>query len=70
MIWLLALGGAYLLVMILAGLYVADQKHRSLLEGVLFGITLGPLGLILVACLESGQARTPFWHLFWTHTSD
>lgn len=35
------------------GVYVADQKNRPRLEGALFGLFMGPLGLIVVACLPN-----------------
>ena len=42
---------------LLFGQYVADQKGRSALEGFLFGFLLGPLGLIIVACLPTMTAE-------------
>ena len=40
----------------IAGAYVARAKHRSTAEGITFAILLGPLGLIVVACLPTGSA--------------
>ncbi len=36
------------------GVYVATQKGRSAGEGIVFGIVLGPIGLLIVACLPEG----------------
>ncbi len=35
------------------GVYIAGQKGRSPIEGFLFGLLLGPIGLIIVACLPT-----------------
>lgn len=35
------------------GYYVATQKHREIYEGVAFALLLGPLGLVIVACLPT-----------------
>ena len=35
------------------GIYVAEQKNRSLCEGLIFGVLLGPVGMLVVACLPT-----------------
>jgi len=37
----------------IAGGYCARQKNRSSIEGLLFGLFLGPFGVIAVACLPT-----------------
>jgi hypothetical protein len=41
------------------GVYVAIQKRRPLLEGFICGVSMGPLGAILVACLPTLAPRPP-----------
>ena len=36
-----------------AGAYVAAQKKREQGEGLVFGLILGPIGVLIVACLPS-----------------
>ncbi|MGO9465580.1 MAG: hypothetical protein ACLQVF_15660 [Isosphaeraceae bacterium] len=43
----------------LLGWYVAYQKGRSPWEGFIFGILLGPFGLLIVACLPIGDLPRP-----------
>jgi hypothetical protein len=40
----------------LLGVYIAGQKGRSTIEGFVFGLLLGPIGLIIVACLPTRTA--------------
>jgi hypothetical protein len=35
------------------GAYVAHQKGRPLFEGIVFGVLLGPIGLLIAACLPT-----------------
>ena len=35
--------------------HLARRKRRSVVEGVLLGLTLGPFGAIALACLEQGD---------------
>jgi hypothetical protein len=35
------------------GAYIAEQKGRPHLKGVVFGVLLGPLGMIIEACLPT-----------------
>ena len=50
------IGGAILLLLVTAcGWYVAIQKGRHPVEGIIFGFLMGPLGLILVACLPTQE---------------
>jgi hypothetical protein len=35
------------------GVYVASQKGRPLVEGVVFGMLLGPFGVLIIACLPT-----------------
>jgi hypothetical protein len=39
---------------IIAGGYVAGQKKRHVVEGLIFGVFFGPLGVLIVACLPEG----------------
>lgn len=39
------------------GSYIAETKNRSQMEGVVFGVLFGPLGLIIVACLPTLTPR-------------
>ncbi len=41
------------------GYYVARAKGRPGSEGVLFGLLLGPLGLLLVVLLPAGAGASP-----------
>ncbi len=45
----------YLFLTALLGFYVAYQKGRSQMEGFIFGLLFGPLGLLIVACLPTGD---------------
>jgi hypothetical protein len=42
-----------------AGAYVATQKRRPAAEGFLFGLILGPVGVLVVACLPQGDRVPP-----------
>ena len=44
----------YLLLCVCCGIYVATQKGRSETEGFIFGLLLGPVGVLVVACLPVG----------------
>jgi hypothetical protein len=44
----------YVFLMGYAGSYIAGEKHRSNIEGIVFALLFGPLGLTLVACLPMG----------------
>ena len=46
---------AYVVAMIMAGGYVAVEKHRHVGEGIAFALLFGPLGLLVVACLPMGD---------------
>jgi hypothetical protein len=46
------------------GSYVAFQKGRDLLEGVLFAVFFGPFGLIVVACLPTQIRPEPKRSMF------
>jgi hypothetical protein len=48
--WLWA-AGTYALTCGCLGCYVSAQKKRDMLEGLIFGILLGPFGVIAAACL-------------------
>jgi len=37
------------------GSYVAEQKGRTEREGIIFGILLGPIGLLIVASLPTKE---------------
>ena len=50
--WFIVFGGF--------GLYVAIEKGRSELEGMVFGILLGPIGLLIVACLPVDRRSSSF----------
>jgi len=39
-----------------AGAYISRKKNRDPIEGVLFGVLLGPIGLIIAAILPTGKA--------------
>ena len=41
-----------------AGGYVATQKRREVIEGILFGLFLGPFGVIAAACLPDSPEST------------
>jgi len=47
--------GVWCLLFSVLGVYVAYQKGRSALEGFILGILLGPFGLVIVACLPTGD---------------
>jgi hypothetical protein len=53
-----ALAGIYLLVCGGFGAYVAHQKGRSGLEGFLFGLILGPIGVAAVGTLPTLERTT------------
>jgi len=38
---------------VIAGGYVATEKNRSVSEGFFFGLFLGPIGVLIVACLPT-----------------
>lgn len=44
---------AYAVIFGALGSYIADQKGRSTVEGTLFGVFLGPIGLLIVAALPA-----------------
>jgi hypothetical protein len=46
--------GVYIAICGGAGGYVAIQKRRDMLEGMLFGLLLGPFGVVTEACLPEG----------------
>src|SRR4051812_38392677 len=37
------------------GWYIAIQKHRSLVEGILLGLLFGPLGCLILALFPNGD---------------
>lgn len=41
------------------GVWVAQQKGRSLREGALLGLLYGPVGVIVLAVLPTGCGATP-----------
>lgn len=41
----------------LIGTYVAVEKHRSPGEGLIFGLVLGPIGVLLEAMMPTGVQR-------------
>jgi len=45
----------YLGAFYVAGSYVAGQKGRNEREGIIFGILLGPIGLLIVASLPTNE---------------
>jgi len=45
----------YLFISSILGCYVAYEKGRSQTEGFIFGLLFGPLGLLIVACLPTGD---------------
>jgi hypothetical protein len=47
----------YLLLCACCGIYVATQKGRSETEGFIFGLLLGPVGVLVIACLPVGLMR-------------
>ena len=53
----------YLAICGYAGGYVATQKRREVIEGILFGLFLGPFGVIAAACMpdepEPSAANEP-----------
>jgi hypothetical protein len=51
--------GVYLLVCGGFGAYVAHQKGRSRLEGFLFGLILGPIGVVAVGTLPTLERTAP-----------
>jgi len=40
-----------------AGAYISRQKNREPIEGILFGVLLGPLGLVIAAVMPSIKAK-------------
>jgi hypothetical protein len=50
---MLVSAGIYLLVCGGFGAYVADQKGRSGLEGFLFGLILGPIGIVAIGTMPT-----------------
>jgi hypothetical protein len=59
---ILAGAGVYALICGAFGAYVAGEKGRSGREGFLFGLFLGPIGVVAVACLPDTRtilAATP-----------
>jgi hypothetical protein len=47
----------YFVGMIVGGYYVAEQKGRAPFEGMAFSVLLGPIGMIIVACLPTLEAE-------------
>src|SRR5208282_5657549 len=45
----------YLVFSAMMGCYVAFEKGRSQAEGFFFGLFFGPVGLLVVACLPTGE---------------
>ncbi|MGO9471412.1 MAG: hypothetical protein ACLQIB_06975 [Isosphaeraceae bacterium] len=53
---MLTLGVAgYFVLSAMVGCYVAYEKGRSQMEGFILGLLFGPLGLLIVACLPTGD---------------
>ncbi len=44
---------------VIAGGYVAAQKHRPVVEGVLFGVLFGPIGMLTMASLPTLERIEP-----------
>jgi hypothetical protein len=62
-VWTLAGVGTYALVCGGLGRYVSDERVRSWFEGLMFGLFLGPMGVIAAACMpamERPPARLSF----------
>jgi hypothetical protein len=53
LVWLFIGGAIYFFACAGFGAYVADQKGRSRLEGMLFGFVLGPFGVIAEGTLPT-----------------
>lgn len=55
--WLILIGILLVVGLLMAGCgaYVAGQKRRDPIEGALFGFFLGPLGIVIVALLPTGD---------------
>jgi hypothetical protein len=49
--WTLAGVGTYALVCGGFGAYVSDERGRSWFEGLMFGLFLGPMGVVAAGCL-------------------
>jgi hypothetical protein len=49
----------YFLGCAIGGYYVAAEKGREPGEGIAFGVLLGPLGMIIVACLPMVTGPAP-----------
>jgi hypothetical protein len=56
MIWLIAVG---LTVCGALGAYVAAQKGREPVEGLVFGVLLGPLGVLVAGLMPTRDAQSP-----------
>ena len=56
-LWLIVVG-IFALICGGIGCYVSQQKHRDPTEGFMFGLLLGPLGLVIAACLPTGQPKS------------
>jgi hypothetical protein len=55
-IGLVVIGGLYFVICGGFGQYIAGEKRRGAAEGMLFGVLLGPFGLLVLALLPDGQA--------------
>jgi hypothetical protein len=53
LVWLFIGGAIYFIACAGFGAYVADQKGRSRLEGMLFGFVLGPFGVVAEGTLPT-----------------
>jgi hypothetical protein len=69
--WWVVLTGWWTVACAVAAQYVARQKGRSMAEGYLLGVTLGPIGALVVALLPDnvptsdkiGEPRLPSPHI-------
>jgi hypothetical protein len=53
--WTLAAAGIHVLICGGFGAYVSGAKGRSWLEGLMFGLILGPIGVVAAACLPDDR---------------
>jgi hypothetical protein len=62
-VWTGAGAGIYVLICGALGAYASDERGRSGLEGFMFGLFLGPMGVVAAACMpikERPPARLSF----------